>query len=118
MLLCKYRIQASLCFNGPACLRLGAPQASVNIPTPSVRRGWGNRSYFVPVGAELGSAAGVGAGDSAGAGTAAGAGAGEGATLGAAVGAGAGASAGAGLLTGAARPALYSSLLISFTSEF
>ena len=87
-------------------------------PPPALNGGWGSKSYFVPLGAELGSAAGVGPGASAAAGTAAGAGVGAGATLGAAVDAGAGASAGAGLLTGAARPDLYSFSLISFTSEF
>ena len=60
------------------------------------------KSHYVPLGAELGAAD-----------------AGAGAAAGVAVGADTGAvtGVGVGLLTGAARPALYSSLLIFFTCE-
>jgi hypothetical protein len=80
----------------------------INFPTPLVQREVGNANYFVSLGAE-----GSPAGAAAGAG-----GAVAGFSAGAAAGAGAGAAAGAALLTGAARPSLYSFLLISFTSEF
>jgi len=99
-------------FSGPVCLWLSASQASLTSPPPVFNEGWGNGSYFVSLGAELGSAADVGAGAT----LVAAAGAGAGAAAGA--GAVAAAGAGVGLLTGAARPALYSSSLIFFTSEF
>ncbi len=84
-------------------------------PPPRIKaRGAGLFSYYVPLGAELGASVGAGAGAAAGSG----AGAAAGASAGAAAGAGAGTATGVGWLTGAAKPSLYSLLLISFTSEF